>query len=164
MCQLVIESYTDTNERRNYTGKVTFVGGFLFINPTIEAEKVGWYYFIASILSKYNSELTGKKVLLVTDHDLSKHDDINRQNVDIVPGRKIPNGFSLGYASSDRLDIPYNELVRYCDKVSSMFRNGTEVEINEFPVDYQKPLFCDYIVPLPYKRDGEENLPSMLYL
>lgn len=140
-----------------------FVGGFIFIDPIIPAEKVGWFHFMDRIMRRYGRILKGKKAVLLTDHDLTKHDDINNHIITMVPNIGIPNEFCLAYASADRLDNEANEFIRFCDKeATTILRNIDDIKINNLSLNNSNGYFCKYISGV--RNSNDIRLPNILYL
>jgi len=139
-----------------------FIGAFVFFNSKIPAEKVGWFQVIDYLLCNKGIP-SGKKVLLLTDHDLDKHVDINNRKIDLVPNLKIPEGFYLGYATSDRQDDLSNDLIRLCDKMSTEILNNLDERalMQLFSSRIAGP-FCDYFAIV--KNPNTCKINGILYL
>lgn len=120
-----------------------FILGFLFTDAKISAEKVGWFHLIDRLLAFNRNTLVGKRTLLLTDHDLGSHYDVNKRVIDIVPGCKIPQGFFLGYASTDRADDMANKLVKICYKQSTAILDALDIKmLGNLPAIRKESPFC----------------------
>jgi len=133
-----------------------FIGAFVFSEAKIPAEKVGWFNIVDYIMARNKGIPKKKKTLLLTDHDLGKHKEINNRNIDLVPSLKIPVGVYLGYATSDRQDDLSNDLIRLCDKTSTEILNGLDDStlIQLYSSGITGP-FCDKIVVVRNPNAGE---------
>jgi len=101
-------------------------------------------------------------VLILTDHDVKNHDNINKGVFDIVPGARIPQNFYLGYASSDRLHDVSNEILQYCDKEATrMLKDITGMKINNSVPNKTKSRFCEAVIVC--KNEVDFKFPGMLY-
>lgn len=139
-----------------------FIGGFVFFNSKIPAEKVGWFHIIDYFMVRNKGIPSGKKALLLTDHDLDKHVEINNRNINLVPNLKIPEGFYLGYATSDRQDDLSNDLIRLCDRMSTEILNSLDERalMQLFSSGIAGP-FCDKIVTV--KNPNTSRIDGLLY-
>ena len=139
-----------------------FIGAFVFINSKVSAEKVGWYYTINYVIARNEGIPSGKKVLLLTDHDLGMHKEINNRNIDIVPNLKIPNGFYLGYATSDRQDDLSNNLIGLCDIASTeILKSLDDRTLTELYSFGAKGSLCDKLVMV--RNQNADRVDGLFY-
>ena len=54
--------------------------------------------------------------MILTDAHRGEHDGINRRATPMLDGLKLPLGFSLAYATSDKGDALVNRLMRMVDR------------------------------------------------
>jgi len=139
-----------------------FIGAFVFSDAKLSAEKVGWFHIIDYFMARNKGFPSEKKMLLLTDHDLGKHIEINNRNIDFVPNLKIPKGCYLGYATSDRQDDLSNDLIRLCDRVSTeILYNLDEIALMQLYSSGLMGPYCDKI--LVVKNSNTSRVDGLLY-
>lgn len=82
-------------------------------------ERVGWKALVQNVMRCPQYE-KASKIIIITDHDLSRLDDYNNQKRPIVGDFYLPSKFVLSYASSDagREYLP-NKLLDMCDQYAN---------------------------------------------
>lgn len=117
---------------QNWHAKVTMQSAFIFRNPTVNPELVGWQELINRIkkVSEFNDPL---KIGIVVDSELDKLCRINRRETPIIGDHFLPNNFQLIYASSDSgMEYPLNKLLKICDSAANrIWRFHEEKIIND---------------------------------
>jgi hypothetical protein len=88
-----------------------------FHGATLPPERIGWHYY----LNILNQQKPRGLVAIVTDHDVKSHEQINKRREEIVCGYKLPEGFEIVYASSERrqAQLTVNKMVKLCDMASN---------------------------------------------
>ena len=90
---------------------------FLFTDPKEHEEKIGWSQFI----KQENLASNGKKVGIVTDHDLGYMPLYNQREKEILDLGLLPENIDFIYASADRdKGSPLNKAVMQCDSDSNL--------------------------------------------
>lgn len=90
---------------------------FVFTDPKEHEEKIGWSQFITS----EHLALSGKKVGIVTDHDLGNMPLYNQREKEILDFGLLPENIDFIYASADRdKGSPLNKAVMKCDSDSNL--------------------------------------------
>lgn len=81
------------------------------------SEKIGWWVAIQEAFRNEKYHL-GKKIGLITDHDLGKHSEFNTHNIEIFPGFKLPLGVTLCYGKDkSRENSMFQRAIIYADKL-----------------------------------------------
>lgn len=99
--------------------RVSMQSAFIFRNPTVNPELVGWQELINRI--KQSPEFNVKlNVGIIVDSELDNLSEINRYEIPIIGNHFLPKNFQLIYASSDAgAEYPHNKLIRICDKTGN---------------------------------------------
>ncbi|MCU7818706.1 MAG: hypothetical protein KZQ57_07545 [gamma proteobacterium symbiont of Lucinoma myriamae] len=98
---------------------VSMQSAFIFRNPTVNPELIGWQELINRIKQspEFNETL---KVGIIVDSELDNLSKINRYEIPIIGNHFLPNNFQLIYASSDAgAEYPHNKLIRICDNTGN---------------------------------------------
>lgn len=105
--------------KQDWHAKVIMQTAFIFRNPTVNPELVGWQELINRI--KKNPEYRDNlKIGIVVDSELGNLNKINNHEMPIIGEHFLPANFHLIYASSDAgADYPHNKIIRICDKVAN---------------------------------------------
>lgn len=137
---------------QDWAAKVVPQAAFIFRNPKVNPELVGWQELINRI--RQSPEFTsGRKAGIIVDSELDRIGPINRREIPILGNHFLPHGFELLYASSDvGAEYPHNKLLRICDRTSSRVWDY----ISEHPehianIQYLENLFIDGSTTLPSK-------------
>lgn len=89
-----------------------------FRNPEYNPERIGWIMVIDAI--KQSPHLSGRRIALVTDHDLNAHKSLNLRRENIIGSHKIPKNVRLIYGASDRGSHAINKLMRLADGLAKL--------------------------------------------
>ena len=130
----------------SYQVDVSSIGVNLFRNCPIElpSEKFGWMMVIQEINQKPINK--GKRIAIVTDHDLENHSSYNSKRMPIFKEFYLPDNISLIYGRGDGPEHNLlNYVVKQCDKISTELlkeieKNGycqlgeTKITINQILV------------------------------
>lgn len=130
----------------SYQVDVSSIGVNLFRNCPIElpSEKFGWMMVIQEINQKPINK--GKRIAIVTDHDLENHSSYNSKRMPIFKEYYLPDNISLIYGRGDGPEHNLlNYVVKQCDKISTELlkeieKNGycqlgeTKITINQILV------------------------------
>lgn len=108
-----IEKMSDSELRLGYDPALLIE----FKNPKYNPERIGWLLAIEAI--KQSHHLSGKKVALVTDHDVNAHKALNYRRMNIASSYKVPKNIRLIYAAADRGSHALNKLMRKADLLAS---------------------------------------------
>jgi len=137
---------------QDWAAKVVPQDAFIFRNPKVNPELVGWQELINRV--RQSSEfVSGRKIGIIVDSELDRIGPINRREIPILGNHYLPQGFELLYASSDvGAEYPHNKLLRICDRTSSRVWDY----IFEHPelidnIKYLENLFIDGSTTLPSK-------------
>lgn len=102
---------------QDWHARVSMQSAFMFRNPTVNPELVGWQELINRIKKspEFNKTL---KVGVIVDSELDNLSKMNRYEIPVIGEHYLPNNFQLIYASSDAgAEYPHNKVIRMCDKV-----------------------------------------------
>jgi hypothetical protein len=138
---------------QDWAAKVVPQPAFVFRNPQINSELIGWRELINRI-QKSSAVASGSKVGIVVDSELGKIPSLNRRESPVLGDHHLPDGFELLYASSDvGAEFPHNKLLRICDRIGSRVWGY----VSEHPeiIDSIERIESQYI-------DGSTTLPSTL--
>ncbi len=105
---------------QDWHAKVTMQSAFIFRNPTVNPELVGWQELINRIKQapEFNNTL---KIGIIVDSELDKLSQMNRRDIPIIGTHFLPDNFQLIYASSDSgTEYPHNKLIKICDKTGNI--------------------------------------------
>ena len=90
----------------------------LDVKDHIPGEKIGWHLFLEGFKTKFH----GAKTLLITDHALSEHDDMNNRKKPYYLDFYLPENLKLGYAKSDKATSFVEKVMRDVDKSSNKIK------------------------------------------
>lgn len=115
--QIDLKDYKSTKGAvtQDWHAKVKMQDAFIFRNPTVNPELVGWQELVNRIKksSEFNERL---KIGIIVDSELDKLNTINRHETPIIGDHFLPNNFQLIYASSDSgMEYPHNKILKICD-------------------------------------------------
>ncbi|WP_076421160.1 hypothetical protein [Colwellia sp. UCD-KL20] len=97
--------------------KLIRLPAFIFTTPIEHEEKIGWSQFI----EQEHLALNGKKIGIVTDHDLGHMPLYNQREKAILDLGLLPENIDFIYASADRdKGSPLNKAVMQCDADSNL--------------------------------------------
>jgi len=85
------------------------------VNPSLNPEVIGWHLFFKHILPLLG--LSNKKLGLVVDSELDKHQLINSRSIPYYADQYLQENIQLIYASEKGGNLP-NKIIRACDKAS----------------------------------------------
>jgi hypothetical protein len=135
---------------QDWAAKVVPQAAFVFRNPKVNSELVGWEELINRV--RQSAEfVSGRKVGIIVDSELDRIGPINRREIPILGAYYLPDGFELLYASSDvGAEYPHNKLLRICDRTSSRVWDY----VSEHPelvdnIEYFENPFIDGSTTLP---------------
>jgi len=119
--QLDLKDYKSIKDitTQDWHAKVTMQSAFIFRNPTVNPELVGWQELINRIKQtpEYKDSL---KIGIIVDSELDKLPQINRQDIPIIGDHFLPNNFQLIFATDkSNMDSPLNKLLRICDRTAN---------------------------------------------
>lgn len=147
---------------QEWAAKVVPQAAFVFRNPGVNPEIVGWEELINRIRQS-SKFVSGKKVGIIVDSELNLIGPINRREAPILSDHYLPEGFELLYASSDvGAGYPHNKLLRICDRTSVRVWNylSENPELIGNIENFQNP-FIDGFTTLPstlvFKLSGYAN-------
>jgi hypothetical protein len=104
--------------KQKWAAKVTMQAAFIFRNPTVNPEVVGWQELINRIRKSPEFRDT-LKVGIIVDSELGALSQYNRQEQPIIGDHFLPDNFELIYASSDvGREYPHNKLIKICDSTA----------------------------------------------
>lgn len=113
-----------------------------FKNPKFNPERIGWLMAIDAI--KHSQNLSGRRVALITDHDVSAHKTLNLRHQPIIGRHKIPKNIHLIYSAADRGDGFLNKLMRKADLLACHGLKTINVANSEFSEWMPgEQYFCD---------------------
>lgn len=95
-----------------------------FRNPQHNPERTGWIMTMDAI--KQSPHLSGKKIAVVTDHDVNAHKALNFRRESIIGSYKVPKNVRLIYGASDRGSHAINKLMRLADGLAKIGLKKTE--------------------------------------
>lgn len=95
-----------------------------FRNPQHNPERTGWLMTMDAI--KQSPHLSGKKIAVVTDHDVNAHKALNFRRESIIGSYKVPKNVRLIYGASDRGSHAINKLMRLADGLAKIGLKKTE--------------------------------------
>lgn len=112
------ELIKDTANQK-WAAKVTMQAAFIFKNPTVNPEVVGWQELINRI--KQSPEFKDTLIVgIIVDSELGALSQFNRREQPIIGDHFLPDNFKLIYASSDvGREYPHNKLIRICDSTAN---------------------------------------------
>lgn len=147
---------------QNWETKVVPQDAFIFRNPKVNPEIVGWEELINRVQQSLKF-VYGKKIGIIVDSELKLLGPINRREAPILGNHYLPKDFELLYASSDvGAEYPHNKLLRICDKTSFRILNyiSKHPKIISNIEKFQNP-FIDGLTTLPstlvHKLSGYAN-------
>jgi hypothetical protein len=107
------------NVKQGWTARVAMHPAFIFRNPTVNPEVIGWRDLINRIINSPEFK-DALKVGIIVDSELAALSQYNRQEQPIIGDKYLPNNFKLIYASSDvGQEYPHNKLIRICDNTAN---------------------------------------------
>jgi hypothetical protein len=97
--------------------EVVHVGAFEFRGLPENQERFGWILFQHAIVNgpSFNKE---SPYLMVTDHALSEHHDINEQKIALFDDVMLHPSLSIGYATSESGSAFLQRVIRKCDRMA----------------------------------------------
>lgn len=94
----------------------TRLSSFIFTNPTVHEELIGWNQFIEQESMHGNTKSIG----IVTDHNLGYMPSYNLREKKILDDQYLPSNVELLYACAERdLTSPLNKAIKQCDADSN---------------------------------------------
>ncbi|EAQ63079.1 hypothetical protein MED121_24030 [Marinomonas sp. MED121] len=94
----------------------TRLPSFIFTNPTVHEELIGWSQFI----EQENMCSNPKSIGIVTDHNFGYMPSYNLREKKILDDQYLPSNVELLYASAERdLTSPLNKAIKQCDADSN---------------------------------------------
>lgn len=104
---------------QKWAAKVTMQAAFIFRNPTVNPEVVGWQELINRIRQSPEFKDT-LKIGIIVDSELEALSQFNRREQPIIGDHFLLEKFELIYASSDvGPEYPHNKLIRICDNTAN---------------------------------------------
>ena len=130
----------------NYGNRVPFfpfVGyAMIDVDPRINPEVLGWNLVIQSQLGSITAQR--RRIGLVVDSELDKVDRFNSGELPYIGTEKLPKHVQLIYASDAVSDTIYNQMLRYCHKVSNLAKKEIVNKINLIP--WSSSPYCRGVV------------------
>lgn len=101
-----------------------FLVGYYQFDVLEEAkgEIIGWHLFIESTRKFFESIGDTKKVLVVTDHELGLHENINSQELPYYLDFYLPRNVTLGFAKADKSGSVLELGMKNADKMSNIIK------------------------------------------
>jgi hypothetical protein len=92
------------------------------VSESISGEKIGWHLFLEATRKFFESFPNGTKILLVTDHELGEHRNINSRKKPYYLDFYLPSNVELGYAKSDKSGSFLEFAMRKTDQMSNIIK------------------------------------------
>ncbi|WP_432452352.1 hypothetical protein ACRRS0_15140 [Agarivorans sp. QJM3NY_29] len=136
-----------------------FLVGYYQFDVLEEAkgERIGWHLFIESTRKYFESIGDDKQVLVVTDHELGLHENINSRESAYYLDFYLPRNVTLGFAKADKsgsvLEIGMKNADRMSNIIKKDFAKYENVTLKIQKLNYDNN-FRGYAVVHPNKLFG----------